>query len=125
MVTTYPQLPSIQNLPQGSKDFTRFESAAQDLLDMMAVNAFAVNPSISFVSTATTNSNSRIYKVALKAPANLWSQQVLRYRKDKPVNDFENKILAAMARRLGFQYDVLSTDVVNGIDVIHIVKINA
>lgn len=109
---------SLQSLSE-SKNIDQFLTVAKDVLDIFAINSFALNPSIVRLSI-----DENTFKVSLKAPANLWSQQVLRYRRDNPVNDFENKVLAALSRKLNLKYKVLRSDVTNSIDVSHIVKLD-
>jgi hypothetical protein len=60
-----------------------------------------------------------LIQVLMSVPANLWSQQVLRQKKSLPLNDFEVKVLSALAFSRGLKLSVLSTKIVNSIDVIH------
>ena len=59
----------------------------------------------------------------MRAPSNLWSDQALRKRKENPINDFEIKAVKALARKWGLKVESVSTNVVNKIDVVHVIKI--
>jgi hypothetical protein len=122
LIETYPSEKVLQNLAASSRDRRVYEQAASALLDLMSINAFALQPAFTFLEENVSGS-SALYRLSLKAPVNLWSQQILRYRKDAPINDFENKVLLALAKRLGFNYEVLSTSIANRIDVSHIIKL--
>eukprot|EP00953_Heterococcus_sp_UTEX-ZZ885_P018270 10201-Heterococcus_DN1.PRE.1 len=47
------------------------------------------------VTASTSKSGLISITVKARAPATLWSQQVLAHRKDKPTNDFEAKAVGA------------------------------
>lgn len=100
-----------------------FMQCSQDLLDVFNFNGYCVESAIQLLSPTAPITPVHLAKINLKAPANLWSQQVLRYHKDVPSNDFENKILSAYADRVGLSYEVISTAVSNNIDVLHTAKI--
>lgn len=114
--------------------FQQFLIDAQQLLDIFTLNSFDILAEISPVavtntqpssSGSNTNSDNVSYaaRIFLRCPANLWSQQVLRARKDSPVNDFELKVLGAYAARNGLQLQVLSSVVNDLIDVVHLIKL--
>ena len=118
MQEKYQSVSSLQSI-SGSRSVDQFLAIAKDVLDIFAINSFALNPSI-----VRTSADENTFKVSLTAPANLWSQQVLRYRRDSPSNDFENKVLAAVSRKLNLKYNVLRSDVANSIDVFHIIRLD-
>jgi hypothetical protein len=113
----------------------------QMVLDVFAINTFCLSVEVAAVPTTaglTVSAPSapfgrrapvdqrpilKLAKVALKAPANLWSQQVLRIRKDQPINDFEIKVIQALARKFGYDVSVVATDIFNQIDVVHVIAI--
>jgi len=106
--------------------FQQFMIDAQQLLDIFTLNSYDILAEISPVTEInfpTKNSNVFAARVFLRCPANLWSQQVLRARRDLPVNDFELKVLQAYASRVGLELQVLSSVVNDIIDVEHLVKI--
>ena len=76
-------------------------------------------------SKDTTNTPTDIYAtVSMQLPATLWSQQVLKLRKDQPNNAFELKLLDAYARRGGLRLETLSTEVSNDIDLSHLIRVS-
>ena len=108
------------------KELDGFRAGAQALLDVFTINSFAADAQISevpFEKTAAVTSGSRLYRIVMRAPATLWSQQVLRVRKDLPVNDFEVKCLQEYARRCGLELTRVLTSIENGIDVVHLVRL--
>jgi len=109
----------------------KFAEYAQLLLDIFTINSYAVSAYIRALpvvappatATAAAATPERLFQVVLKAPVNLWSLQVLKQRKDSPRNDFELMVLDAVARRCNLRLEVVSTEVLNSIDIMHIIKI--
>ena len=119
MLDTFPLLaPS-----KLESDFSvqRYITDAQLLLDIFTINCFSINSRIVRISSNGYNADSNIIplQVFMSVPANLWSQQVLRKQKILPINDFEIKVLSALASSRGFKLSLLSTKVLNSIDVYH------
>eukprot|EP01041_Mallomonas_annulata_P011073 gene11073-23145_t len=112
--------------------FEEFISQAQQILDVFTINSYAVTINISTIEPAPSklqqkainNNDIKLIRVCLRFPANLWSQQVLRGRKDSPCNDFELKVLNAFANKCGINFQVISSSVRNQIDVEHVVKLS-
>lgn len=108
----------------------RFGTIAQLLLDIFTINSYAASseirplPSTSSSSSSTEKFPAKLFEVALRAPANLWSSQVLAVRGDQPQNYFEVKVLEALARRVGLRFQCLSSRVSNQIDLSHVIKIS-
>jgi hypothetical protein len=100
----------------------RYLVIAQLLLDICTINSYAINASIKQLPSAPAPVPT-LFEVRLRAPANLWSCQVLQYRKDSPNNYFELKLLEALSRRLYLQFNVKNTRIDNQIDVIHIISV--
>jgi hypothetical protein len=134
-------------LSQPLEDINTLIGYLQLILDIFAINLYCLSAEISRLPTASTDAaydaesvgpfgRSRsqsmnpkkpilgLAKVSVKAPANLWSQQVLKRRKDVPLNDFEVKALQSLARRYGYEINTVSSDVFNQIDVIHVLSIS-
>lgn len=60
-----------------------------------------------------------LFSLTLQAPANCWSLQYLLNRQDLPVNDFEVKLLNAVAASQGGKLERRATRIVNKVDVQH------
>lgn len=63
-------------------------------------------------------SRALIIQVKAVAPATIWGQQVLVKRKDRPVNDFEAKVISAYLRACGEVRATYSTKF-SALDVTH------
>ena len=114
-----------------------FLQSSQRLLDLFTLNLYALSSTIELLPTkrASAEKNSSInrnkqqqpvgavYRIRLQAPATLWSLQVLRFRKDQPMNAFELKVLDALARRCGGMLEIIDTYVTGGIEMVHVVKL--
>lgn len=85
---------------------------ADCFLSLMIKNGFAW----SYKLTATVDN---LFLLTLQAPANFWSLQYLIKRQDQPVNDFEVKLLNAVAESQGFKVERRATRIVNKVDVQH------
>jgi hypothetical protein len=129
MYETYP--PSVvPPVPIASNIFTLKDYIAhsQLLLDLLAINSFALNMRIDTLSMTRSTTDPlkspELYaKITMQVPINLWSQQVLRQRGDHPTNDFDIKLLQALGRQEGLTMTCLSTTVTNEIDVTHIIHV--
>ena len=110
---------------QAPASVDRYLEIAQLLLDICTINSYAISASIKQLPSAKVSSMAApaLFEVRLRAPANLWSCQVLQYRKDSPNNYFELKLLEALSRRLHLRFNLKNTRVDNQIDVIHIISI--
>jgi hypothetical protein len=114
-------------------------SNMQMLLDIFTINSYCLSAEISEVLPSTKDkvvlsksvtsieesllTNPLIAKIIVRAPSNLWSEQALRKRNENPVNNFEIKVLAALAKRWGLTLETVSTNVLNKIDVVHVIKL--
>lgn len=96
-----------------------FLDYSQQIMDTFTIDGYMLEAKLQLVPS---NSKGNLMKIVLKAPANLWSLQVLKYRGDQPRNDFEIKVLDALARRCNLSMELISTELVNQIDILHIVK---
>eukprot|EP00611_Tribonema_gayanum_P004718 TRINITY_DN1391_c0_g1_i2.p1 TRINITY_DN1391_c0_g1~~TRINITY_DN1391_c0_g1_i2.p1 ORF type:complete len:269 (-),score=50.91 TRINITY_DN1391_c0_g1_i2:440-1246(-) len=65
------------------------------VMDKFRLNFFCVDAK---VAASTGKDGSAVLTVTARAPATLWSQQVLAQRRDAPTNDFEAKAVAAYLR---------------------------
>lgn len=63
-----------------------------------------------------------IIQVKAVAPATIWGQQVLVKRKDRPVNDFEAKVISAYLRACGKVRATYSTKF-SALDVTHVFQL--
>lgn len=115
-------MPSLLFEDNRQKDVTEYMNVARNVIDIFLINSFATDGGITTVEE-NNKSSSYLLKLILTAPINLWSSQVLRFRKDNPVNDFENKVLQVVAMKMGFKFKVISTIISNNIDVIHIIRL--
>ena len=108
----------------------------QMIMDIFTINSYCLSIDVSEIKSPTakgaTNQASILssesfspmtLKILVRAPSNLWSDQALRKRKENPINDFEIKVLKSLAKRWGFQLETVSTNVMNKIDVVHVVKL--
>ena len=106
------------------------------IMDIFTINSYCLSIDVSEIKSPAAKgaANQAVYansdsfspmtlKILVRAPSNLWSDQALRKRKENPINDFEIKVMKALAKRWGFQLEIVSTNVMNKIDVVHVVKI--
>lgn len=96
---------STETLPGGrvvkckpSKSVEEFITAANLIMDVFCINSFAIDSKVAEVPTS--GKGTRLISLEMTAPANLWSQQALKLRKDAN-NDFPAMVLTALARRCG------------------------
>ena len=127
---TYPPSICPTNYTDSSLAKANFITNAQLLLDILGFNSYALNMRIEQrtvkPSKDNTNAPTDVYAtVSMQLPATLWSQQVLKLRKDQPNNAFELKLLDAYARRGGLRLEALSTEVSNDIDLSHLIRVSA
>jgi hypothetical protein len=152
MYDTYPDtiLPSNKTIPS-EVALANFVKDAQLLMDVFSFNSYALNIQVSGVernpdAKPVSGSDTRediaydalagrskrnrnldndfiLVRLSLRAPANLWSAQVLNIRNDQPHNDFEVKILRALADSKGLRLSVVNTNVYNKIDVEYMLKV--
>ena len=101
-------------------------------MDIFTINSYCLSIDVTEIKSQTSKGTAIVngesfspmtLKILVRAPSNLWSDQALRKRKENPINDFEIKVLRALAKRWGFQLETVSTNVMNKIDVVHVVKI--
>lgn len=108
-------------------------SDLQMITDIFTINSYCLSTEISEIKPTSSpkavpgqsgdSLTPLVAKLIVRAPSNLWSDQALRKRKENPINDFEIKVLKAIARRWGLQVEVVSTNVLNKIDVVHVFRI--
>lgn len=98
------------------------------LLDIFTINSYCLSAEISEIVQKNPKTQPSIFpitaKFVIRAPSNLWSDQALRKRKENPINDFEIKTIKALARKWGLVVESVSTNVLNKIDVVHVITIN-
>lgn len=133
-----PQLLPPSGIPPSTQplSFDTFISYAQMILDVFSINCYALDCNIQALSPEQAQKlkknlpnhgdlqgESFFAKITLRAPATLWSSQVLRNRKNI-VNNFEIIALESLARRYGhFSLSLISTTVSNQIDVTHVIMV--
>lgn len=126
---TPPNLPFANNTAAykrkpNAASLEEFVKYAQDVLDIMELNSYALSMKVEALPEKDSlNSKQQLVGVRMVGPANLWGGQVLRRRGDAPVNDFEIKLLASLAERLGLRLRLISTTVSNNANVLHVIKI--
>ncbi len=70
------------------------------------------------------NEKEILMKVSLRAPVILWSVQSLMIRKDRPLNDFESKLLRALAKEYGaLKVEKVNSEAKSNIELVHLFKI--
>lgn len=70
------------------------------------------------------NEKEILMKVSLRAPVILWSVQSLKIRKDRPLNDFESKLLRALAKEYGtLKVEKVNSETKSNIELVHLFKI--
>ncbi|KAG5188561.1 hypothetical protein JKP88DRAFT_262272 [Tribonema minus] len=84
------------------------------VMDKFRLNFFCVDAK---VAASTGKDGSAVLTVTARAPATLWSQQVLAQRRDAPTNDFEAKAVAAYLRACQVPHTYTTT--YSGLDVTH------
>lgn len=99
-------------------DTAAFMLVAQQLVDTLVSNRFATAISIQ-VDKANTTETQTCFSLVLQAPVNFWSLQGLLQRRCVLLNDFEVKLLQALARKGSGKLVRLNTEVVQGINVRH------
>jgi hypothetical protein len=106
--------------------FRTFVDYARQILDIFAVNSYTSLVEVNEMPAkeGVNDSNSTFLSVKLQLPANMWGQLALRKRKELLLNDFEMKVLKALARRCRLSVNVISTNVVNNIDLVYIIKVS-
>eukprot|EP01038_Epipyxis_sp_PR26KG_P005762 gene5762-7953_t len=99
---------------------------AQLILDVFTINGYAASTKIEAIgSTSSTSKDGEIIaKVATVLPINLWSIQILQQRNDRPINDFEIKVLRSLAKRSNISFDSVLTTVANNV-VSYTIKISS
>jgi len=110
------------NKPRRVATPSTFGRIAQLLLDVFIINSYAISADIQELPS-TSMDGSTMLKITLRAPANLWSSQVLAKRGDRPINYFEIFILQCLANRLGLECSLISSYVSNQIDLVHTIKL--
>lgn len=132
----YPRqiLPPVNETAVGlsnSKIIEQFQS----ILDIFPINQYCLSSSISEMIPVISNTKSKnilptdsnkvlmTAQLVTRAPANLWSEQVLRNRKNSIINDFEMKMLRSYANTRGLELDVITSQVLNSIDVTRIINV--
>ena len=74
-------------------------------------------------SLPSVDADMPLYKIITKLPINLWGVQALINRGDTPVNNFEIKVLQALAERYNYVLELLTTTFSNKIEVNYIVRL--
>lgn len=135
--TVAPSKDALERLKNDkTKPLSAFVEQAQLVMDLFVINNYAVTGSIRALPMVADKKDNKDNKdnmadqvlgleVVLKAPAILWSFQMLWSRKDEPVNDFEVKVLQALARRMdpAWRVETVSSQVSDQIVVTHILKL--
>lgn len=112
-------------------------SDLQKIMDIFTINSYCLSIEMSEIVDAMNNFGNKngnlslnstnfepiVVKMIVRAPSNLWSDQALRKRNENPINDFEIKVIKAVCKRWGLQVEVMSTNILNKIDVVHVFKI--
>jgi hypothetical protein len=120
--------------PNSKAEREKLIADLQMIMDIFTINSYCLSIDMSeIVNTSNKNGNTNLnntdfepitVKMIVRAPSNLWSDQALRKRNENPINDFEIKVIKAICRRWGLQVDVMSTNILNKIDVVHVFKIS-
>ena len=91
MIDKYPSITPVnlsRNFTQVNHSIDEFESYSQLILDIFTINSYDLDASImrlpSISSTTDMKQPSVLFQIKLKAPANLWSLQLLKQRNDLP-----------------------------------------
>ena len=123
IMDTYNNNPKLLPPPPTNNaiSFDDFKQYAQLILDIFLINGYAL--SMELTPLPSVESGQSIYKIVTKLPINLWSLQALIVRGDTPVNNFEVKVLQALAERYKLRLELLSTTFTNKIDVNYIVRL--
>ena len=93
-------------------------------MDCLVINSYALSVNFEEVKPTKENLDYKLYILKLKLPVNLWSYQVLMSSKKKLLNDFEIKILSSYASKSSIQLKLLSSRVVNNLELNHIVQLS-
>ena len=98
----------------------------QEFIDIFTINSYCLSAEITEI-ISNAKSASSIFpisaKLIVRLPSNLWSNQSLRKRKENPLNDFEIKAIQSLGRKWDLNIESVSTNVVNKIDVVHVIRI--
>jgi hypothetical protein len=123
ITSTYPT----EVIPDYNTNMNDFQMNSQKILDIFNLNFYSLDIIISEIKAmqGTDEQISKLYRIQLKVPANLWSQQVLTVRNDMPINNFEIKALQSYALRNRMKLNLISTLINNKIEVEHIVKLSS
>ena len=100
-----------------------FVTYAQPIMDVFAINQYSSQITLMEVPAQNPTNNVKFLSLKLQLPANIWGQQALKNRKDELLNDFEVKVLDALARRCRFKLQTISSTVENNIDLSYLLKI--
>ena len=98
----------------------------QEFIDIFTINSYCLSAEITEIISNAKNVPPIFpitAKLIVRLPSNLWSDQALRKRKENPINDFEIKAIKALGRKWNLNIESLSTNVLNKIDVVHVLKI--
>lgn len=126
IIETYsknPQLLPPSPTPDMIISFDEFAKFGQLILDVFMINNYAFSMEITPLPSKTDETSSQLYQLIVKLPIILWGTQALMNRKDSPINNFEIKVLKALAERYHLNLELLSTSITNKIDINYIVKL--
>jgi hypothetical protein len=123
IVSTYPTI--IPKQIGSNLDPLTWVSNAQLLLDIFAINLFALSLKIDTIQEFITENGQKacIATITSILPANVWSIQVLKRREDRPLNNFETKVLSAYAEVSGIELDLISVEVKDQVNVIQTIRL--
>ncbi|KAJ1416693.1 hypothetical protein B484DRAFT_454224 [Ochromonadaceae sp. CCMP2298] len=112
---------------KASISYDTYREYMQLLLDVFSFNSYALTADIRRLEQKPVVQGSpavgALFQIVLQVPVNLWSLQVLKQRQDEPRNDFEVKVAEAVARRTGLKFKLISTEVINQINMMHIISV--
>lgn len=101
-----------------------FLSYVNKVMDVFLLNAYAIDINANlYHSNKNVAEDSFLLQLKLRAPINLWGLQVLIQRQDIPVNNFEVKVIQALADANNIVATLQSTEFINSIDVVHTLKL--
>lgn len=126
LIESYSKNPKLLPPPPNGQVITYedFAKYSQLILDLFLINNYALSGDITPLPLVdSTDTETRIYKIVIRLPINLWGHQALIVRGDSPVNNFEIKVLQSLADRYNIVLELLSTSFTNKIDVNYIVKL--
>jgi hypothetical protein len=107
----------LQSEVQGvkAKNIDQFVSVGNRLLTSMQALGYSASAGLTELPLTASSSSlldrsiNRLLQVRLQAPANLWSMNKLTFLRSPLVNDFEVKVLQALASTMQVKVTVLST----------------